>query len=110
MMNIRISPEAANDLEALYLYLSEKFGVSVAKKKLNDIVEDFSRLSEYPNIDTKVFERLDIVTDYKCFYTNNNYVFYRVNEDTISIIRVLDHRRDFMRVLFGVKMTEDHDD
>ena len=31
-MNIRISPEAANDLDALYLYLSEKFGVSVARK------------------------------------------------------------------------------
>ncbi len=31
-MNIRISPKAANDLDALYLYLSEKFGVSVAKK------------------------------------------------------------------------------
>lgn len=68
------------------------------------------RLEEYPEINIKLFERFGIITDYKCIYTNNNYAFYRIEDEFIRIIRILDVRRDFMYVLFGKHMSSDESD
>ena len=68
------------------------------------------RLEKYPETDIKLFERFGIVTDYKCIYTNKNYIFYRIEEEYIRIIRIIDVRRDFMYILLGIHMTPDEDD
>ncbi len=77
---------------------------------MRKLLSDIRRLEEYPETDIKLFERFGIVTDYKCIYTNKNYVFYRIENDVIKIIRVLDNRRDFMYVLFGIPMLSDEND
>ncbi len=105
--SVRISSEAMADLESIKAYLSAQFGTDVSERFIRDIMKDIKKLKDYPNIDIKLFERFDIVTDYKCFYTHKNYVFYRIEGDKINIIRVLDHRRDFLFTLFGPSMKED---
>ena len=104
---IRYSPEAYNDLESIKEYLDSEFGEKEEKKRLRAIINDLKRLQKYPETDIKLFERFGIITDYKCIYTNQNYAFYRVEDEFIKVVRILDVRRDFMYILLGVHMTSD---
>ena len=110
MMKIVLTPEAANDLELLKDYLDLNYGENDEKRILKSIISDIKRLIKYPETDIKLFDRFDIVTDYKCMYTNNNYVFYRIEDKTIRIIRILSVKRDFLYILLGTKMTSDESD
>lgn len=40
-------------------------------------------------------------TDYHYLIVKPNYVFYRVEGETVRIIRVLNERQDFLQILFG---------
>ena len=107
MRKLDISPEAYNDLESIKEYLDSEFGEKEEKKRLRAIINDLKRLQKYPETDIKLFERFGIITDYKCIYTNQNYAFYRVEDEFIKVVRILDVRRDFMYILLGVHMTSD---
>ena len=110
MMKIEITPEAFNDLEGIREYLDDEFGKKKEKEILKGILNDLKRLGRYPDTDTKLFERFGIETDYKCLYTHENYAFFRIENDKIKIIRILSTKRDFMYILFGIKMTSDDSD
>ena len=107
MKKIDITPEAYNDLAGIKEKLDEEFGEAQGKKILKAIFKDLRRLTKYPETDIKLFERFGIITDYKCIYTEKNYAFYRIEGDCIKIIRILDHRRDFLYVLLGIHMRSD---
>ena len=107
MREISFTPEAINDLEGIKEHIDEEFGQKKEKEILKAIMKDIKRLKRYPNTDIKLFERFDIETDYKCIYSHKNYVFYRPEEDTIRIIRVLNEKRDFLYILFGTRMSSD---
>ena len=107
MKKIDITPEAYNDLAGIKEELDEEFGEAQGKKILKAIIKDLRRLTKYPETDIKLFERFGIITDYKCIYTRKNYAFYRIEGDCIKIIRIIDHRRDFLYVLLGIHMRSD---
>ncbi len=110
MRKIDITPEAMNDLEGLKEHLTKEFGEKTEEKILKAMFKDMRRLERFPETDIKLFERFGVVTDYKCIYSNKNYVFYRIEDEFIKIIRILDVRRDFMYVLFGIHMISDDDE
>ncbi|MCR4787367.1 MAG: type II toxin-antitoxin system RelE/ParE family toxin [Lachnospiraceae bacterium] len=107
MKNIEITPAAYKDLEGLKMYLTENFDGDVATKELKQIFKDLRRLAKYPDTDIKLFERFGITTDYKCILTQKNYAFYRIEGDSIKVIRILDNRRDFLYILLGIHMSSD---
>lgn len=107
MRKIEITPEALNDLGAIKEYLDSEYGQKKEKEMLKSILKDIKRLEKYPQTDIKLFERFGIETDYKCIYTNQNYVFYRLENSTIRIIRILSNKRDFLYVLFGTRMNSE---
>ena len=110
MMDISFTPEAINDLEGIKEYITEVFGQDKEKEILKAIMDDIKRLKKYPDTDIKLFERFDIETDYKCIYSHKNYVFYRPEGNMIRVIRVLNEKRDFLYILFGIKMSSDESD
>ena len=103
-MKIDIAPEALADLENIKKHLDKEFGITKEKEILKAIFKDIKTLAKYPNMEIKLFERFDIITDYKCFCSHRNYIFYRVEDDYLRVIRVLDEKRDFINVLFGTTM------
>lgn len=110
MKKIELTPEALKDLGSIKEYLDSEFGVKREKEILKAIMKDIRRLEQYPETDIKLFERFGIVTDYKCIYTNQNYVFYRIEDKAIKVVRVLSVKRDFMFILLGIKMSSTEDD
>lgn len=49
---------------------------------------------------------MSIKTDYRYLVCGNYNVFYRIETDSVKIVRVLNARRNFMAVLFGTDDTE----
>ena len=46
-------------------------------------------------------------TDYRYLFREKNYVFYRIGNEEISIVRVLNEKQDYTRILFGISEIED---
>lgn len=44
---------------------------------------------------------IDIPTDYMYFVLENNCVFYRLEKETVKIIRIIDTRHNYINILFG---------
>lgn len=107
MRKIDITPKALADLENLKEYLDKEYGITKEKEILKAIFKDIKTLAKYPDVDIKLFERFEITTDYKCFCSHKNYIFYRLEDDSLKVIRILDEKRDFLYVLFGITMRSD---
>jgi len=52
-----------------------------------------------------VSDMYNVDCDYRYFYTNHHYIFYRIEEEQIIIVEMFDEREDFMRKLFGIDTT-----
>lgn len=105
MKELFYSPESQQDLLEIKREISIEFGDEVAKKILGKITKTIRTLSVHEEIGTELSKQYGILCDYRLFYTQKNYVFYRIEEEYIRIIRVLNEKRDFMQVLFGIKTT-----
>ena len=101
MMHIVFSPEALNDIEQIKDYLIGQFGDDTATKSIKKVIKEIKTLEAFPFKGSGVLERYGIDSEYRYIYANKNYVFYRVDEDTVRVIRILDARRDFLSILFG---------
>lgn len=60
-------------------------------------------LAEFPNSGAPLAGAVGIETDYRYLVCGNYTAFYRVENETVYIVRILYGRRDFMRILFGTK-------
>ncbi|MDY6338170.1 MAG: type II toxin-antitoxin system RelE/ParE family toxin [Saccharofermentans sp.] len=109
MMHIVFSPAALKDLEEIKAYLLDQFGEDTASKNIKKVIKEIKTLEKFPLKGSGVWERYGIDSEYRYIYANKNYVFYRMEDDYIRIIRVLDARRDFLNILFGIKGNEDSD-
>lgn len=105
MKIVDISVQAHRDLETLKEYLQEEFGGNSAKRIIGAIYDDLEKLEIFPKMGVNLFARYGMETEYLCLITHKNYVFYRIEGDYVRIIRVLDERCDFMRILFGIVTT-----
>ena len=39
---------------------------------------------------------------YRFLFCRKNYIFYRIEGDTVRIVRILNEKREFVRILFGI--------
>ena len=102
MKQIDITPRAHEDLADLKAYLLIEFDKICAQKVLGAIYDDIEKLAVFPELGANILAKHGIVSDYLCLVSNKNCVFYRVEGEFVRVIRVLDERRDYLRVLFGI--------
>lgn len=99
--NIHYSPEAQNDLDEIWEYISvELCNPQVANNTINKIMNIVDELENFSKIGVPLSSVIDIENDYR-FLTSGNYmVFYRLNGQNVYIDRVLYGKRDYLRILF----------
>lgn len=107
MKTVELTLLAHNDMEELKAYLLREFGERTAGKVLGEVYDDMGKLSAFPEMGKDILAEYGIASDYLCLVTHKNYVFYRIEDNFVRIIRVLDERRDFLRVLFGIPAASD---
>ena len=102
MSQLIYTPKALEDLQAVKNYLARQFGTDKAKIGVKEITSTVRQLEHFPEEDPHLGELIDYPTDYRYLAVKPNYVFYRIEGDTVRIIRVLNERQDFFQILFGV--------
>ena len=83
-------------------YLAKQFGTDKAKIGAKEITSTVRQLERFPEEGPRLGELIDHPTDYRYLVVKPNYVFYRIEGDTIRIIRILSERQDFLQILFGI--------
>ena len=100
---IEISSEARNDLRQIREYISVDLdNENSASEIVGSIIKRIGQLKVLPEIGAPLSSRLSIKTDYRYLVCGNYNVFYRIETDTVKIVRVLNARRNFMSILFGM--------
>lgn len=108
-MNVYFSPEALTDLQQVKESVIEKFNdVELANQILRTIMKSTKNLQIFPGMGMEVRISASDSMGYRYLFVKKNYVFYRIEQDTIRIVRVLNEKQDYMRILYGI--TEDEDD
>lgn len=102
MANLKISPKAQKDMLEIKEYISEELGnPAAATNVLAKITKRFRELMKFPLIGTPLSSVIKIETNYRYLVCGQYTAFYRYENDTVYVDRVLYGRRDFMRILFG---------
>jgi addiction module RelE/StbE family toxin len=98
--NLKFSIKASDDLEQIYIYISEKLFADVAADKLlNKIESSIMRLKNFPYSCSFVLDDLLKSKGYRKLIVDNYIVFYLVNEIEKEVV--------IMRILFGAQNYQD---
>ena len=100
-MKIRVTPAALNDLKEIMSYIENDLSNPIAAKKVvKRIIEDYSRLEFLPHMGSSLSSKVPFDTDYRFIVSGNYIVFYKADDEYVSIYRVLYGRRDYLKIIF----------
>lgn len=107
MTEIQFSPQAISDLQEVKAYISEELcNEQAAINTIAKIMKRIRMLIDFPESGASLSSIIGFETDYRFLVCGNYTTFYRVEDTTVYIVRVLYGRRNFMQILFGVPQDE----
>ena len=102
MADISFSPEAIADLQKTKAYITDELcSEQAALNTVAKIMDRIHQLADFPEMGAPLSSIVDFATSYRILVCGNYTAFYRFENQTVYIVRVLYGRRDFMRILFG---------
>lgn len=102
MAEIKFSQEALNDLLRTKSYISEELcNEQAACAAVAKIINNICVFEKFPESGAMLESIVDFSSDYRFLVCGKYPTFYRVENNTVFIVRILYGRRDFMRILFG---------
>lgn len=102
MVEIKFSPEAIADLQQTKAYITEELcNEQAAVSTVAKITKRIRMLADFPESGAPLSSVIDIETDYRYLVCGNYTAFYRFENNTVFIVRVLYGRRNFIQILFG---------
>ncbi len=102
MNKIRITPEAARDLQAVQSYIAQDLGnPAAAKRTVKSILQHLRVLERFANAGFSVAAKTGADTDLRILVCGSYLAPYRVEGKTVSIARILHAKQDYLLVLFG---------
>lgn len=102
MAEIKFSPEAITDLQNTKAYIADELcNEQAAVRTIEKILKRIRTLKDFPELGAPLSSIVNLDIDYRFLVCGNYTAFYRVENDTVYILRVLYAKRDFMRILFG---------
>jgi plasmid stabilization system protein ParE len=96
-----ISPEARNDLEEIKSYISGELENPVAALNVvSSITKALKKLKDMPEICPRLSSKIPFETNYRFLVCGNYLAFYRYENKTIYVDRILYGKRDYLKILF----------
>lgn len=104
MFEIKVTPQAAEDLLKIKYYIENELQNPIAAENtILKIIETYESLSDFPDLGIPVERYVSFPTDYRFVLANNYSIFYKVEDTFVKIIRIIYSKRDFVRILFEEK-------
>lgn len=107
MYRLEYTPRALNDLERIKEYVISRHGGDVAEKSLKRLTSSARRLENFPKEGPKLESLILVSTDYRYLFIKPYYLFYRIEGNSVRIIRTLNEQQDFLQILFGIATVSD---
>lgn len=85
-----LSEKARDDYVSIYAYTFEAFGESQAETYTNKLLDALDRITAHPEIGRKMDE---IRLGYFCYTAQQHNVYYRLQGETVIVIRILAQRQ-----------------
>ena len=109
MNQVVYSTKALADLDEIFAYISNKLANPIAAETtVNGILDTADMLKEHSEVGKPLYFSEDIFSGYRYLVYKNYLVFYRSNNDTVYIDRVLYGKRDYIS-LFIKDLTNEND-
>lgn len=100
-MKIRVTPAALNDLKEIKSYIENDISNPIAASNIiNRIIHDYSHLESSPYMGPSLSSKVPFDTDYRYIVSGNYLIFYKVDDEFVSIYRILYGRRDYIKIIF----------
>lgn len=110
MPKLIFAPKVLDDLQGIKTYITEQFGAERAKACIQELVTTARQLEIFPEEGLCLEGLIECPTDYRYLVVKPNYIFYRIEGDSVRIIRILHEKQDFLRILFGITSIHDGED
>ncbi len=102
MKKLYYSAQYKRKLLEIKKYLDIRFGAAVRKKVFKTITDRLHQLQKYEESGVSLRAVYGIDSDYRYIFIAHNYVFYRVDDDSIKVLNIYNEREDYIRDLFGI--------
>lgn len=101
-MTVRYTPAAMQDLLELKGYISQVLqNPKAAARIIRRILDACGQLKAFPQSCASLDAKTGTDTGLRYLVCEKHIAFYRIEGETISVVRILDGRRDYLRILFG---------
>jgi len=101
-MRIEYKSIALRDIQQKQNYIADVLKNRTAAQKLViSLLHAVSQLADNPTMGVPLNSKFDIDSDLRFLIVSKQLVFYRIEHDIVSVVRVLDGRQDYMSILFG---------
>ena len=100
-MRLEFAPEALEDIQETKHYIATVLkNRSAASRVAKMIVHNCKQLKDQPYLGMAVEARTGYTSDMRYLICESWLVFYRLQNDTVQIVRVIDCRTDYLCILF----------
>lgn len=96
LKRLEYSPDAAHKMRNIKHDVTLNFGADVAKRVVTNMTKTLRRLQEFEQSGISVEKTIGVPCDYLMVYTEHNYAFYRITEESIYIVDIFHEREDEM--------------
>ena len=86
-----ISTKAISDLEEVWLYTVDKWSIEQADRYYNLIFDEIAFICKNPKTGKQME---DVRKNYRAAKVKSHLIFYKVENDTVQIVRILHERMD----------------
>jgi plasmid stabilization system protein ParE len=101
MTKLLLSPEAQCDLETIKAYISNELANPIAARNVvSRITKSLKSLKDMPDIGPKLSSKISVETGYRFLVSGKYLAFYRHENTTVFVDRILYGGRDYVSILF----------
>ena len=97
-MTYQLTTSAKEDLLQLNVYLIKEFGVDQANEVLLTIRTQIEQLLKYPTLGIVPRYRSLRLQGYRYLIVEKHYIFYKVQESIITIIRIIHQKKTLLNL------------
>ena len=87
-------------MDSIKAYIESELGSpQAANKKVLEILDAIDNLAIFLEIGPSLKGKVDSLSRYRCLSVSNCIVFYRIEHDKVLIIRILNSRMNYLKIL-----------
>jgi len=101
MNKIRLAPAVLNDLKEINLYISDELAnPAAAASTLQSIISSYEKLKDFPLLGPSLTQKVKLPTDFRYLLSGNYLIFYKTENEYVSIYRILYAGSGYLKQLF----------